>query len=170
MTPVKPILLAVLMACTPFFSACSKERPQTAGSNAEESAEPQSNAVTRTVIVDSEAAEKLRGNQGLTLQWISWDYRGELEVTQRGEVMHLRGEQRQQGGNGVVRLEGDVARIDTDNFILNGTLTITDAPDMGRSCKLEGPMTFGITQNRQYWRLRSFEWCDYLTDYVDIYF
>ncbi|MFC4291184.1 hypothetical protein ACFOWX_02020 [Sphingorhabdus arenilitoris] len=168
MTGRKLILIGALAITAPLFSSCTQERPNAAGSKAVRG--PASTAVASTVIVDAEAAEKLRGNQGITLQWISWDYRGELEVTQRGDVMHLQGEQRQQDGDGVVRLEGDVARIDTDNFILNGTLTITDTPDAGRNCKLEGPMTFGITQNRKYWRLRSFEWCDGLTDYVDIYF
>jgi len=27
-----------------------------------------------------------------------------------------------------------------------------------------------VTQNRRYWRIRTFEWCDDLTDYVDVYF
>jgi hypothetical protein len=29
---------------------------------------------------------------------------------------------------------------------------------------------FAVMQNRPYWRLREFDWCEDLTDYVDIYF
>ena len=28
----------------------------------------------------------------------------------------------------------------------------------------------GPSVNRRYWRMREFEWCDRLTDYIDIYF
>jgi hypothetical protein len=41
---------------------------------------------------------------------------------------------------------------------------------MGRRCEQTGEWRFAVTQNRKYWRLRQFEWCDYLTDYIDIYF
>ena len=55
-------------------------------------------------------------------------------------------------------------------FILRGTVAITDTPDPGRECRADKNWRFAITQNRQYYRLREFEWCDGLTDYVDIYF
>ena len=51
-----------------------------------------------------------------------------------------------------------------------GRIAIIDTPDPGRQCIRNGPMRFAVTQNRPYWRLREFEWCDGLTDYVDIYF
>ncbi len=49
-------------------------------------------------------------------------------------------------------------------------LHILDAPDQGRACEADKSWHFAITQQRLYFRLREFEWCDRLTDYIDIYF
>lgn len=125
----------------------------------------------RTIVKDVRALERLRGNSGLTLQWISWDHRGQVNVREVGEMIYLNGEQRaRDGSSAIVSLSGGVSEIGKDYFILQGSLTIQNTPDEGRDCELAGPMEFRVTQNRKYWRLRKFEWCDDLTDYVDIYF
>lgn len=125
--------------------------------------------VKATEVRDPLALRKLMGNSGLTLQWIDWEKRGRIAATKKGEVVHLSGSQ--SGANGaVLAVEGDVLAIDTKHFILRGRIAITNTPDPGRSCLKEGDHEFAITQNRKYWRLREFEWCDELTDYVDIYF
>ena len=49
-------------------------------------------------------------------------------------------------------------------------IRIADAPDPGRMCEATKSWHFAVTQNRRYYRLREFEWCDGLTDYIDIYF
>jgi hypothetical protein len=126
--------------------------------------------VRATEVRDRAALEKLRGNAGLTLQWIDWEKRGTLEVTQRGDVVHIKGAQASPDGKGRVEVEGDVLSIDATHFILRGRIAITDTPDTGRKCVKEGDSEFAITQGRKYWRMREFEWCDQLTDYVDIYF
>jgi hypothetical protein len=127
-------------------------------------------AVKATEVRDLTALEKLRGNAGLTLQWIDWENRGILEVSQRGEVVHLKGMQAAPDGKGRLELEGDVLSIDTGHFIFRGRIAIIDTPDSGRSCVKNGDSEFAITQGRKYWRMREFEWCDGLTDYIDIYF
>ncbi len=116
------------------------------------------------------ALEELRGNSGLTLQWIGWDKRGRVEVSQRGNVVHLKGAQVAPDGKGRVEIDGDVLSIDSNDFIFRGRITITDSPDPGRKCVKDGDSEFAITQGRRYWRMREFEWCDQLTDYIDIYF
>lgn len=122
-----------------------------------------------TRILDRAAAERLRRNKGLTLQWIDWDRRGTARITvdQRG-VWRLRGEQ----ANGAARiiLDGVVTEIGQDYFTLDGQIAINDAPDVSRRCLADKTWHFAVTQNRPYWRLREFEWCDALTDYIDIYF
>jgi hypothetical protein len=125
-----------------------------------------------TQIQDRSAFERLLGNSGMSVQWISWSKaeRGPVEVSYRQKILSLRGEQKARGGNGRVALSGTVARISKSEFILNGTIIIEDTPDMGRRCEQTGEWRFAVTQNRKYWRLRQFEWCDYLTDYIDIYF
>ena len=130
--------------------------------------------VTRTMVADPTALARLKGATGVTLQWISWDYRGPVDVTETDGVVHIAASQMARGGPGALRITGDVVRITSDTFTFRGTIAITDTPDPGRQCVLDtaatGDVQFAITQDRKYWRLRAFEWCDGLTDYVDIYF
>jgi hypothetical protein len=134
------------------------------------SAAPPLEPVRATDVRDQAALERLRGNAGLTLQWIGWDKRGTLEVSQRGAVVHLSGSQASSDGKGRLEIEGDVVSIDSNSFILRGQIRIVGTPDAGRSCTKENDSEFAITQGRKYWRMREFEWCDQLTDYIDIYF
>lgn len=121
-----------------------------------------------TRILDAAAAERLFGNSGVTLQWIGWEERGQvwIAIDEAGNWW-LTAEQR---GNGSLKLEGWIAEIGTDYFLLDAEITIWGAPDTDRFCDANKQWRFAITQNRQYWRLREFEWCDRLTDYIDIYF
>lgn len=127
-------------------------------------------AVKETEIRDQAALEKLRGNQGINLQWNYDAPRGDLTVTQVGDVVHLSGVQKALDGKGRLEIEGDVLSIDSKHFIFRGRISMIDTPDAGRSCIKNGDSEFAITQNRKYWRMREFEWCDQLTDYIDIYF
>jgi hypothetical protein len=124
-------------------------------------------AAEPTIVADRAALARLRGNSGLTLQWISWDRRGRARVSERAGVIHLSG---LQAGRGRLELEGDLVRIDATGFTFRGRIAITDTPDPGRDCVRDGEYEFRITQNRRYWRLQQMEQCDGLTDYVDIYF
>ena len=63
-----------------------------------------------------------------------------------------------------------MTEIGTGYFTFKGTIRIKDTPDRNRSCEKTKNWHFAVTQNRPYFRLREFEWCDYLTDYIDIYF
>ena len=123
-----------------------------------------------TRILDQAAAQRLRANKGVTLQWIDWNTRGSAVVTADKGVWHLRGSQAQAGGPGRLYLDGDIVEIGADYFTFEGVIRITDAPDVGRKCEKSKTWHFAVTQNRPYYRLREFEWCDGLTDYVDIYF
>jgi hypothetical protein len=128
--------------------------------------------IPATKVQDRAALEKLLCNSGMTLQWISWtnSERGKVEASWRQKVLFLKGEQSAIGGPGSVSIDGYVVRINKSEFILNGTINIDNTPDVGRRCTKSGEWKFAITQKRKYWRLREFEWCDGLTDYIDIYF
>lgn len=122
-------------------------------------------------ILSPDAADRLRNNSGITLQWISWDHRGDVAVTvDENGIWRLSGSQSAQDGPGRLAVEGRVTEIGADYFLLDGRVTIADTPDAGRQCSEDKVWRFGVTQDREYWRLREFEWCDGLTDYVDIYF
>ncbi len=124
-----------------------------------------------TKILDPTMAERLFGNTGITVQWIGWEERGRtwIAVDNQGYWL-LMGEHKGEDG-GILELEGFVTEIGSDYFIYDGTVKILGTPDRDRLCNVsKRGWRFGITQNRKYWRLREFEWCDRLTDYVDIYF
>lgn len=123
-----------------------------------------------TRILDPAAAARLRANKGVTVQWIGWNDRGTASVTDNAGTLTLRAAQAQPDGPGRLLLDGTVSEIGADYFVFDGTIRITDTPDAGRRCEADKVWHFAVTQNRPYWRLREFEWCDGLTDYVDIYF
>jgi hypothetical protein len=123
-----------------------------------------------TRVLDQKAAKRLLANKGLTLQWIDWNTRGSAFVINQGGVWKLRGAQAQAGGPGRLFLDGTITEIGSDYFTFEGKIRIADTPDKGRLCERDKTWHFAITQNRKFYRLREFEWCDDLTDYIDVYF
>lgn len=124
----------------------------------------------KTRILSTKDADRLRANHGVTLQWIDWDRRGSVFIDDADALWTLRASQSEAGGPGRLFLEGRILEIGEGYFTFDGLIRIADTPDAGRSCEENKTWHFAITQNRPYYRLREFEWCDYLTDYVDIYF
>lgn len=164
--PVATLSAAVLAACSPSGGSRPAPMPPPA---VIPPAEPLHVQPTR--ILDAAAAGRLLRNKGVTLQWIDWNTRGTATVTREANgLWHLRAAQVQAGGPGRLYLDGDVTEIGADYFTFEGTIRIKDTPDAGRFCEKRKTWHFAVTQNRPYWRLREFEWCDGLTDYVDIYF
>jgi len=123
-----------------------------------------------TIVNDPAALARLRRNAGITLQWISWDHRGRVRVSEAAGRIHLSGAQNARGGAGRLRLDGDMVEIGSTSFTFRGRIAIADTPDPGRDCLRDGTYEFRITGRRRYWRLQQMEQCDGLTDYVDIYF
>ncbi len=121
--------------------------------------------------LDGTTLERLQSNRGITLQWIGWDQRG-MALVRRGAdgTVRLSGGQIDPKGAGTLWIDGKVIEAGADYFVIDGLIRIADAPDEGRVCEANKRWHFAITQNRKYYRLREFEWCDGLTDYVDIYF
>ena len=123
-----------------------------------------------TRILDPKGASRLMRNEGVTLQWIGWEERGPVwvAVTEGGYWSLMAGQKGAAGGR--LDLEGFITEIGEDYFIFEGTIKMIGTPDRDRLCNSTKPWRFEVTQNRSYYRLREFEWCDYLTDYIDIYF
>ena len=125
----------------------------------------------RTIVGAPGALAMLRHNGGLTLQWISWDYRGRVRVSETGRARpSFRLARPRATAPGGSELDGDVIEIGERSFTFRGRIAITDTPDPGRNCLRDGTYEFRITGRRRYWRLQQMEQCDGLTDYVDIYF
>lgn len=120
---------------------------------------------------DRAALARLISNSGLTLQWIGWEQRGQLRVFEdRGDYFVDGSQTDPNNPNARLSVNGYITEIGSDYFILDGEISIVNTPDVGRNCKANKQWRFAVTQGRKYWRLREFEWCDGLTDYVDIYF
>ena len=123
-----------------------------------------------TRILDQNSAQHLLHNKGLTLQWIDWNTRGRATVSRGGGIWTLRGTQAERRGPGRLELDGAISEIGSDYFIFEGKIRIAETPDKGRLCERTKSWRFAITQRRKYYRLREFEWCDGLTDYIDVHF
>ena len=123
---------------------------------------------TATRVLSERDARRLRTAQGITLQWITWDTRGDVHI-ERGsdDVWRVNGLQKDASGARLA-VDGTITEIGTDYFILDGRIAMTGM--FGRNCSEDKLWRFEVTQNRTYYRLREFEWCDSSTDYIDIYF
>lgn len=133
-------------------------------------AESEPSALRPTRVLSTNDVARLGTVQGITLQWIGWDQRGQVDVrTDDDGIWWIEGEQRGERGARVT-VEGRIVEIGEDYFLLDGNVTIAESPNIGRSCSKDKVWRFAVTQNRKYYRLREFGWCDYLTDYIDIYF
>jgi len=128
--------------------------------------------VQPTAVNDRQTYDRIVGNSGLSLQWISFygPDRGTLQTELRDGALYLSGRQTNEGQSGSLEINGRVVEVNTDSFIFDGTIAIKGTPDISRTCIKDGRSRFAVTENRKYFRLREFEWCDTLTDYVDIYF
>lgn len=158
------LALLPLGACATLAAWPATATPHPAPAAAEQSA-----IMSGTRILDRAAADRLLAADGATLQWIGWDQRGSVRVVEENGTIRLDAAQDQPDGPGRLSVSGTVVEIGPDYFILTGTIRITDTPDPGRQCIADKLWHFAVTQNRPYWRLREFEWCGGLTDYVDIY-
>lgn len=162
-------VLAAVLAITTGMLAPVGPTARADESLAMRSAEPEAAEPTR--ILDRKAAQRLRTNSGLTLQWIGWGRtRGTAHVRTEDGVWKLQGAQAEAGGSGRLLIEGRITEIGHDYFTFVGRIRISDTPDVGRVCDENKSWRFAITQKRSYYRLREFEWCDGLTDYIDIHF
>lgn len=128
----------------------------------------------KTVVNDSKAKQMLMGRHLLSLQWISWDYFGRADVTNKKGVLHLKGEQKGRGeqAGDYLRIDGVITQVDAKEFKFNGKITMkVSHNNSGQPCEREGEMTFKVTGKRKYWRLMEMDNpCEGITDYVDIYF
>jgi len=129
-------------------------------------------AQEKTIVTDAKAKTMLLGKHKLSLQWISWDYFGRANVSNKSGVLYLKGEQRARNGNDYVKIDGLITSIDAKEFKFDGKIVmqISHIAD-GKPCERTGEMTFRITGKRKYWRLQEMDNpCEGVTDYVDIYF
>ncbi|MEM6477105.1 MAG: hypothetical protein AAF687_13160 [Pseudomonadota bacterium] len=158
----------ILLAGAASVGAASPSEGPTALAQTEAAPAPSSTRTPATRVLSQRDAQRLRTAQGITLQWITWDTRGDVHID-RGpdDVWRVNGLQKDASGARLA-VDGSITEIGTDYFILDGRIAMTGM--FGRNCSQDKLWRFEVTQNRTYYRLREFEWCDSSTDYIDIYF
>ena len=126
----------------------------------------------KTIVNDQNAKQMLLGQHRLSLQWISWDYFGKINVTESNGTLLMKGEQKGRGNEDYLTVDGIITTVDAKEFAFKGTIvTKVSHNNNGEPCKREGEMTFRITGNRKYWRLKEMDSpCEEIVDYVDIFF
>jgi outer membrane murein-binding lipoprotein Lpp len=125
--------------------------------------------------VINESGVTLRtGTHNLTLQWISWDDPGTVEITDMGDGTYkVVGEQRSKENADYLTIEGTLQPVSERELRFNGTISsFVSYLNNGVVCVREGEQTFKATGKRKYWRLQNMTNCEgnRVTDYIDIYF
>ncbi len=116
--------------------------------------------------------KKLVGKHMLSLQWISWDYFGSVNITKEGNNYYrCVGEQQSREHKGdYVKLDGYITAVDDLNLEFTGTIkTKVYHLNGGEEFLREGTYHFKSTQGRKYWRMQEMDGPDGVVDYVDIY-
>lgn len=130
----------------------------------------------KTEILNEAAAKRLTGKRYLSLQWVSDEDFGTVEITETKGVRAIKGEQRSQetGNTDYVTLEGYIAKIEENQFTFWGRIeTKVSYLNEGKPCSRQGEFHFKATGKRKYFRLQEMENpCEgnNTVDYVDIYF
>lgn len=114
-----------------------------------------------------------KGKHPITLQWISWDKPGYVDITPEEDNWYaIFGSQSSDDGNNYLKIDGKIRRISERELEFDGKIEILVAQNNnGEVCVKEGKQTFYAKGNRKYFRLQNMTNCEggTLVDYVDIY-
>src|SRR5262245_55047906 len=111
---------------------------------------------TKTEIKNEEAKSKLLGDHRFSLQWVSWDYFGKASITDSNGTLLVKGDQKSRKTDDFVSIDGVITMVDAKEFRFNGTIiTKVSFINGGKPCERKGEMTFRITGNRKFWRLKE---------------
>ncbi len=116
--------------------------------------------------------KKLVGKHMLSLQWISWDYFGSVNITKDGDNRYLcQGEQLDRAHKGdYLKIDGYLSAVDELNLVFEGTIRMKIYHlNGGEEYVRQGTFNFKSTQGRKYWRMQEMDGPDGEVDYVDIY-
>jgi len=131
---------------------------------------------SKVVVNDQHAKDLLLGSHRLSLQWISWDAFGTVNIADSNGQMRIKGEQKGvDNPDDYLRIDGVIKQVGAKSFSFVGIIS-TRVSDVnhGAPCERSGAMTFRMSGARKYWRLKEMENpCgppeERVTDYVDVY-
>ena len=114
------------------------------------------------------------GMHNLTLQWISWEKPGSVEITKIDEnTYRVLGEQIGEYGDNFLTVDGILRPVSEKELIFDGTIkTRVSHVNGGETCIRNGKQIFESTKGRKYWRMQNMANCEggASVDYIDIYF
>ena len=121
----------------------------------------------------SSLERKVVGKHMLSLQWISWDYFGEVNITKDADgTLRCVGHQDSRENDDFVSLDGTITIIDANHLQFTGKIiTKIYHINSGEEVVRDGTYDFEVKGGRRYWRLQQMENpADGCVDYIDIYF
>ncbi len=127
---------------------------------------------------------KVVGKHMLSLQWISWESFGSVEIKKEADgTFSCRGEQLarkctkdvEQGNidnDDYVKLDGTIEIVDADHLVFTGEIrTKVYHINNGQEVLRSGTFNFVTKEKRKYWRMQEISNpADNCADYIDIYF
>lgn len=116
---------------------------------------------------------KVVGRHMLSLQWISWDYFGSVEIKKQADgTLTCKGEQLSRENDDYLKLDGTITIVDEKHLTFTGDIAMKVYHiNNGEECLRQGTYEFIASGNRKYWRMQPItNPCDECADYVDIYF
>lgn len=126
------------------------------------------------LVSQASMAQTFRGNHKVSLQWISWDYFGQIRSPQQNGdgSWAVSGGQESRSNGDYLRMDGVLSHLGDPNALyFQGTIvTRVSHIASGQPCIRQGDFTFRKSPGRKYWRLQEMKNpCDGVTDYIDIY-
>ncbi|MBC7935718.1 MAG: hypothetical protein H7Y86_10250 [Rhizobacter sp.] len=167
-----------------FLFSCNNPDNTIAAENREQGVENDSlKESTPVIISDTITAvpeiEKVRsenltraGVHPISLQWISWDKKGEVSVKPSTEEWYNINGSQTNTEKDFLKIDGRIKRVSEKELEFEGTIEIKVSHNYGGGpCIKTGKQSFVAKGNRKYFRLQNMENCQggNLVDYVDIY-
>ncbi|SHM01407.1 hypothetical protein [Chitinophaga sp. CF418] len=130
---------------------------------------------THSTYAQKKVAPALReGAHNFTLQWISWDKPGKVQIRKKKKSTYtIKGEQRDAASKSFVTIDGTLKVTSASELIFTGTIkSLYESINAGNVCERTGTYHFLAKGARKYWRLQEMENCEgnNVVDYIDIYF
>ena len=131
-------------------------------------------ALLCTAFSSVSVAQTFRSQHRVALQWISWDYFGQIRAgSQNGDgSWPISGGQQSRTNSDYLRIDGTIFQLDPNLLLFQGSI-VTRVGHIagGQPCIRNGSFEFIRSGQRRYWRLKQMQNpCDGVTDYVDIFF
>ena len=168
------LILLTGLSCNDPNNSLATENDQLKKENDSLKQEAQSIAEEKDSIVTTPAPQGLEkeGVHPISLQWISWDKKGEVKIVPIGEGWYSISGSQANADNDLLRIEGKIRRVGKKELEFDGSIeTKVKYNNNGEPCIKNGKQKFIAKGNRTYYRLQQMENCEggRLVDYVDIY-